>query len=108
MIYEPPNIATNGKKIVGLSLEPHHIAMWLAVIHVEPANPARPRAAGGAMGLRKIWTLGAFSRTSFRLYSWPAWLSTDMVGLFYEDLVARCLYPVFVSCLAIVLTKECI
>ena len=52
--YEPPNMATNGKKIVGLSLEPHHMAIWLAVIHVEPAKPARPRAAGGAIGLRKI------------------------------------------------------
>jgi hypothetical protein len=31
------------------------------------------------MGLRKICTLGAFSRTSFRLSSWPAWLSTDML-----------------------------
>jgi hypothetical protein len=82
VVHEPPNIATNGKNIVGLSLEPHHIAMWLAVIHVEPANPARPRAAGGAMGFRKIWTLGTFSKTSFRLSSWPAWLSTDMLGLF--------------------------
>ena len=88
--YEPPNMATNGKKIVGLSLEPHHMAIWLAVIHVEPAKPARPRAAGGAIGLRKIWTLGVVSRTSLRLSSWPAWLSTDIVGIVIGVAMGMC------------------
>lgn len=35
-------------------------------MNVEPAKPARPRAAGGAMGLRKIWTPGGLSRSSWK------------------------------------------
>ena len=54
----PPNSPTNGKKMVGDSGPPHQLAMYDEVIHVEPAKPARPRAAGGAMGWRKIWMPG--------------------------------------------------
>ena len=52
----PPQKATKGKKMVGESGLPHQPAIQEAVIHVEPAKPARPRAAGGAMGLRKMVT----------------------------------------------------
>jgi hypothetical protein len=45
------------------------------------------------MGLRKIWTLGDCSRIAFRLSSWPAWLSTDILlvflcGRYVERLIA--------------------
>ena len=66
-----------GKKIDGESEPPHHAAIQEAVIQVEPAKPARPSAAGGAIGRRKIVTLGWLSTTlaTFSL----SWLSTDIV-----------------------------
>ena len=78
----PPQSMTKGKKIVGLSslpvenaprqsMElgllfsavglcclPHQLAIQDAVIQVEPAKPARPSAAGGAMGRRMMRTSG--------------------------------------------------
>lgn len=44
--------------MVGDSPFPHQLAIQDAVIHVEPAKPAKPRAAGGAIGRRKIDTFG--------------------------------------------------
>ncbi len=49
-------MATNGKKMVGESGLPNQLAIQEAVIHVEPAKPARPSAAGAAIGLRKMVT----------------------------------------------------
>lgn len=73
----PPNVATNGKKTVGESAVPHHPAIHDAVMNVEPAKPARPNAAGGAMGFRKIVTCGCWART---LSSFSPWVVVrDMV-----------------------------
>lgn len=66
----PPQNATNGKKIVGDSSEPHHLAINVAVIHVDPANPANPKAAGGAIGCRNILTCGSCPRIRSYLTSW--------------------------------------
>lgn len=52
----PPQNATKGKKIRGLSESPYHPAIHAAVMNVEPEKPASARAAGGAMGLRNIET----------------------------------------------------
>ena len=52
----PPQMATNGKKMVGESGLPNQLAIQEAVIHVEPAKPARASAAGAAIGLRKMVT----------------------------------------------------
>jgi len=62
----PPNKPTNGKNIVGLSRVPHQLAMYDYVIHIEPA---RPSAAGGAMGFTNIWIPGVFevSCRAFRI-----------------------------------------
>lgn len=49
--------------MVGESLLPHQPAMYEAVMKVEPEKPAKPRAAGAAMGRRKMVTSGSFSST---------------------------------------------
>lgn len=55
----PPEIATNGKKIPGDLSPPHHLATYVAVMKVEHEKPARPIAAGAAIGLRKVLTFGS-------------------------------------------------
>lgn len=45
--------------MVGELSLPHQLAIHDAVIHVLPAKPAKPRAAGGAMGLRTMRTSGS-------------------------------------------------
>lgn len=81
----PPQKATKGKKIVGESGFPHQPAIQDDVIHVEPAKPASPRAAGGAIGLRNILTLGISDRvsSSFFVSSWRSAMVRQMqhVGL---------------------------
>jgi len=67
----PPKSATKGKKTVGESELPHQPAIQEAVIQVEPAKPARPSAAGGATGRRKMLTRGLESRISAVLESSP-------------------------------------
>ena len=78
----PPQNATKGKKMVGESGPPHQRAIQVAVIHVEPANPARPSAAGGAMGCRKMATCGVWPAVSRR---WKVVLSV-VVAMWPEDL----------------------
>jgi hypothetical protein len=69
----PRSSLTNGKNMVGLVSFPHQFAMYELVIHVEPAKPARPKAAGGAIGWRKICTLGVCPRVFSTLASSPWW-----------------------------------
>lgn len=52
----PPQKKTKGKKMVGESPFPNQPAIHAEVMNVEPAKPARPSAAGGAMGCRNIVT----------------------------------------------------
>ncbi|CZR50758.1 uncharacterized protein PAC_00632 [Phialocephala subalpina] len=63
----PPSKITNGKKIVGESSFPHQFAIQDAVMNVEPADPARPSAAGGVIGLKQIsrlqWSITAIEWT---------------------------------------------
>lgn len=44
---------------------------------VEPAKPARPRAAGGAIGRRKIVTWGSRARVSWIF--WDSEVSRDIL-----------------------------
>ena len=69
----PPQNATKGKKTNGLSGVPHQSAIQDATMKVEPEKPARPSAAGGAMGCKKMLTCGwsemtlcTFSSSSLR------------------------------------------
>lgn len=48
----PPNKATKGKNMVGLSASPHQLAIQDLTMNVDPAKPARPGAAGCVMGWR--------------------------------------------------------
>ena len=68
---KPPQKATNGKKIVGEVSLPHQPAIQDAVIHVLPAKPARPRAAGGAIGVKQMRTSG--SRFIKESTFWTSW-----------------------------------
>jgi len=74
----PPQKNTKGKKIVGEFSSLHQFTVQEAVMKVEPTKPARPRAAGGAMGLRKMLTWGYCSRTEATLSSFVLWRA--MVG----------------------------
>lgn len=62
-------MATNGKKYFGESALPHQLAIHDAVIKAEPAKAARPRASGGAIGLRKMDTPGSCWRMALILFS---------------------------------------
>lgn len=66
---KPPKNAMNGKNMVGEVELPHQFATQLPVIQVELAKPASPRAAGAAMGCRKIVTFGSWPRTRSTLSS---------------------------------------
>jgi hypothetical protein len=65
----PPQNATKGKKMVGEWALPHQLAIHDAVMKVEPASPARPSAAGGAIGLKNIVTTGSWESTELTLSS---------------------------------------
>src|ERR671936_1885840 len=49
----PPNIAANGARASGDFGVPHQPARLEATMNVAPANPARPRIDGAAIGCRK-------------------------------------------------------
>src|ERR671929_159987 len=49
----PPNIAANGARASGELGVPHQPARFDATMNVAPANPARPRIEGAAIGCRK-------------------------------------------------------
>lgn len=57
---------------------PHQPAIHDAVIHVLPAKPANPRAAGGAMGVRVMRTSG--SRLMNESTFWTSWELRAMAG----------------------------
>src|ERR687887_831584 len=48
----PPNMAANGARASGEAGVPHQPARFEATINVAPANPARPRIDGAAIGCR--------------------------------------------------------
>src|ERR687888_1603219 len=48
----PPNIAANGARASGELGVPHQPARFDATMNVAPANPARPRIEGAAIGWR--------------------------------------------------------
>src|SRR5437764_12907708 len=49
----PPNIAANGARASGDVGVPHQPARLDATMNVAPANPARPRMDGAAIGCKK-------------------------------------------------------
>lgn len=64
--------------MVGEVSLPHQPAIQDAVIHVLPAKPARPRAAGGAIGVRQMRTSG--SRFMNESTFWTSWELRAMVS----------------------------
>lgn len=64
--------------MVGELSLPHQPAIQDAVIHVLPAKPANPRAAGGAMGVRVMRTSG--SRLMNESTFWTSWEFKAMAG----------------------------
>src|ERR671938_1999683 len=50
---KPPNMAANGASASGDCGVPHQPARFDATMKVAPANPARPRIDGAAIGCRK-------------------------------------------------------
>lgn len=80
---------TKGKKMVGDSGFPHQLAIYELVIQVEPAKPARPRAAGGAIGWRKICIPGVWSMV---LASFSACLSEESraILMFTKEIDSLC------------------
>src|ERR671933_348447 len=50
---KPPNMAANGASASGDCGVPHQPARFDATMKVAPANPARPRIEGAAIGCRK-------------------------------------------------------
>ncbi len=76
----PPQNATKGKKSVGEEVSPHQWAIYEAVIHVEPAKPASPSAAGAAMGRRKMVTFGSVVR-KLSIFSWSSVRRAIMVSV---------------------------